>query len=146
MVYTVPHFDVHFYTITPAERDAIVLGNPELAAKMSRQPTPELVPAGYVPGMSTPGMGQHWRDPSAPELNGQPFTRTFLYGSYDGALTFWETMVAKAYLETKPAGVPIPIKLPARYASTGYYPTSYAVGYDAAAKEYRLALSGLVGR
>jgi len=145
-VYTVPHFDAHFYMITQAERDAIVLGDAQLAAKMVRPPAAEFVPTGYVSGMASVQMGMHWNDPSAPERNGQPFTYTFIYGSYDGSLIFGEPMVTKAYLETKPAAVVTPLKLPAQYATHGYQATSYTVGYDAAAKEYRIALSGLVLR
>lgn len=146
MVYTVPHFDVHFYMITQAERDAIVLGDSQLDAKMVRQPAAEFVPAGYVAGMGQPRMGMHWGDPAAPERNGQPFTHTFIYGSYDGAFTFAEPMVTKGYLETKPAAVVTPVKLPTQYAARGYQATSYTVAYDAGAKEYRIALSGLVSR
>jgi hypothetical protein len=146
MIYTVPHFDFHFYTITQAARNAILLGDSTLAAKMVRQPADVYVPAGYVTGMSAAQMGMHWNDPTAPERHGEPFTATFIYGSYDGAFIFAEPMVTKAYLETKPAAVAVPIKLPVQYATTGYQPTSYMVGYDAAAKEYRVALSGLVRR
>jgi hypothetical protein len=146
MVYTVPHFDVHFYMITPEERAAIVLGTTELAAKMVRQPSAEFIPAGYATGMASAGMGLHWNDPEAPERKGEPFTKTFIYGSYDGTFIFGEPMVAKAYLETKPAAAVLPVKLPAQYAKAGYQATSYAVGFDAAAKEYRIALSGLVRR
>jgi hypothetical protein len=143
LVYTVPHFDFHFYTITNAERSAIVsVTDP----KMSLLPGADFIPAGYVLGMAGVGMGQHWRDPEAPELKGAPFTKTFIYGSYDGAMIFGEPMVAKSYLETKPAGVATLVKLPAQYAARGYQPTSYTVAYDATAKEYRIALSGLVAR
>lgn len=146
MVYTFPHFDFHFYTITNAERNAIVLGTPELVAKMSRQPPAEFVPAGYSVGMGSALMGLHWRDPDAPEMHGEPFTKAFIYGSYDGAMTFAEPMVTKAFLETKPAAVVTPLKLPAQYSARGYQPTSYTVGYDVAAKEHRIAISGLVER
>ena len=146
MVYTVPHFDVHFYMITPAEREAIVLGDAQLTAKLTRQPAAEFVPEGYVTGMPSARMGMHWNDPAAPERTGQPFTKTFIYGSYDGTFIFAEPMIAKSYLETKPAAVVTPVKLPARYATRGYQPTSYTVAYDAAAKEYLVALSGLVQR
>lgn len=146
MIYTVPHFDFHFYTITQAAREAILLGDSALAAKMIRRPADEFVPAGYVSGASTVQMGMHWTDPAAPERMGQPFTYTFIYGSYDGAFIFAEPMVTKEYLETKPAGVAAPLKLPAQYATTGYQPTSYTVRYDADAKEYRVALTGLVRR
>jgi hypothetical protein len=37
-----------------------------------------------------------------------------------------------------------PISVPARYTQSGWYPTSYRVTYDAQAKEYRVALSGMV--
>jgi hypothetical protein len=52
-VYTVPHFDFHLYTITDAERTAIVsVTNP----KMTRLPTAEFIPTGYVTGMASVGM------------------------------------------------------------------------------------------
>jgi hypothetical protein len=57
-----------------------------------------------------------------------------------------EPMVTKTFLETKPAGVVIPLKLPTQYAVRGYQATSYTVAWDAGAKEYRVALSGLVMR
>ena len=91
-------------------------------------------------------MGLHWRDPEAPELKGAPFTQTFIYGSYDGAMIFGEPMIAKSYLETKPAAVVTPVKLPAQYSAHGYQPTSYTVAFDPATKEYRVAISGLVLR
>jgi hypothetical protein len=145
-VYTVPHFDVHFYTITQAARDAILLGDAQLAAKMARVPAAEFVPTGYVQGMAAEHMGLHWNDPAAPERLGEPFTKTFIYGSYDGAFIFAEPMLTKAYLETKPAAVVTPVKLPAQFAARGYQATTYTVGWDAAAKEYRVGLSGLVQR
>ncbi|WP_025410101.1 DUF5602 domain-containing protein [Gemmatirosa kalamazoonensis] len=144
--YAVPHFDFHFYTIAPAEREAIVLTDPQVAAKIARLPAAEFIPAGYILGMASARMGQHWRDPSGPEFNGQPFTSTLIYGSYDGAVSFVEPMIAKSYLETKPTAVVKPIKLPAQYSVRGYQATTYTVGWDAATKEYRVALFGLVQR
>ena len=146
MVYTVPHFDVHFYVITTEQRQAMLLGTPELAAKMARRPADEFVPSGYVQGMASAQMGNHWNDPSEPQYSGQPFTKTMICGTYDGALIFTEPMVSKAYLETKPSRVLSPIKLPAQYSTPGYQATSYSVAYDAGTKEYLVALSGLVLR
>jgi len=146
-VFTVPHFDVHFYTITPEERAAILPSDPLFATKAARSPSAEFIPSGYTkdPG-AVPGMGSHWTDPSAPEFNGQPFTRTFIYGSWDGVFTFYEPMVTKAVLDGKPALSVTSLKLPARYAKPGYYPTSYTIGYDTGTKEYRMGISGLVQR
>ena len=145
-IYDQPHFDFHFYPIAEAERDAIVPSDPEFGAKGERVPAAEYVPAGYrkLPG-AVPLMGAHWVDPKSPELNGEPFTRTFLYGSWDGELTFAEPMITKAFLETKP-DFQAPIAVPARYAAAGRYPTEYRVYWSAGAKEYRVALAGLVQR
>jgi len=145
MIYTVPHFDFHFYTITNAERTAILVGEPTLDAKMARQPTAEFVPAGYVTGMSSAQMGMHWNDPDSPERHGEAFTKSFIYGSYDGAFIFAEPMVTRAYLQTRPSVVTT-VKLPAQYATHGYQPTSYTISYDLVGKEQRIALSGLVMR
>lgn len=157
-VYTVPHFDFHFYTISVAERNAIVPSDPQFAAKARNLPTDGYVPAGYiVPGdpaaQAVPQMGVHWFDVTAPELQGlfghpeayQPFTKTFIYGSWDGQFTFYEPMVTRAYLLSQP-DVLTPIAVPARYPQPGWYPTAYRVSYDAQAKEYLIALTGLVAR
>jgi hypothetical protein len=143
-VYDQPHFDFHFYSITEAELRAILPSDPEFGAKAERVPAAEFVPAGYqkLPG-AVPLMGAHWIDPAGPELNGELFTRTFLYGSWDGELTFAEPMVTKAFMETKP-DFRAPIATPARYQAAGYYPTEYRVYWNAETKEYRVALAGLV--
>ncbi|MDQ6888050.1 MAG: DUF5602 domain-containing protein [Gemmatimonadota bacterium] len=147
MVYTVPHFDFHFYMITQAELEAITPADSQFATKMTLKPASDFIPARYAsdPG-GVPRMGLHWTDPAAPEFNGQAFTRTFVYGSYNGTFIFDEPMVTKAYLDGKPATLVTPVQLPARYAQTGYLPTSYTTGYDATTREYRIALSGLVLR
>ena len=50
-VYTVPHFDFHFYWVSLADRDAVDPGDPEFAAKARNLPTDGYVPPGYiVPG------------------------------------------------------------------------------------------------
>jgi len=145
-IYDQPHFDFHFNSISEAERNAIVQSDPEFEAKAERRPALELVPAGYqkLPG-GVPLMGAHWVDPASPELNGELFTRTFLYGSWDGEMIFAEPMVTKAFLETKP-DVRAPIATPARYAAPGHYPTEYRVYWNEETKEYRVALAGLVER
>lgn len=145
-IYTVPHFDFHFYTTSVAEREAITPSDPAFNEKAARKPAPEFVPAGYVmiPG-AVPQMGAHWVDPTSPELNGHPFTKTFIYGSWNGRMTFMEPMITKAYLESKP-DVTEPIKTASRYDPAGMYPSSYTVRYDASSREYRIALSGFVSR
>ena len=40
----------------------------------------------------------------------------------------------------------IPVSTPTKRAKAGYYPDAYRITYDAAAKEYRVALTQLVQR
>lgn len=161
-VYTVPHFDFHFYTISLAERNAIVPSDPDFAAEANNLPTGAFVPPFYAvlagPGqtaadIAVPQMGVHWSDVRSPELQAllgnpagfQPFTRTFIYGSWNGRFTFYEPMVTLEYLLSNP-DVTTSIPVPASYPEAGYFPTSYKVTYDAQAKEYRVALTGLTKR
>ena len=146
-IYGVPHFDFHFYTITAAARDAITATEAD-AAKINKAPDAKYLPAGYVmaPRSGMAKMGTHWIDPRSPEFNGQVFTRTFLYGSYDGAVAFVEPMISKAYLETRP-NVTAPIKTPQTLATEGpVFPTEYSVRYDAETKIYTVALERMTQR
>ena len=166
----VPHFDFHFYTISQAERDEIVPTSAGFETKANNLPTGDYVPAFNVPlappgtspaQVAVPMMGVHWLDVRSPELQRmlgkpeayKPFTATFIYGSWDGQLTFWEPMITRAFiLERKTATDAaardrvLPISVPAKFKAPGYYPTAYRVTWDADAKEYRIALSGLEWR
>jgi hypothetical protein len=145
-IYDLPHFDFHFYTITDAERRAIDPADAEFAAKAARFPAAAYTPAGYtaIPG-AIPFMGAHWVDPTSPELNGQTFTQTFIYGSWDGALIFAEPMITKAFLESRP-DFERAIPVPAQYAEAGYYPARYSIRWDAESREYRVALGSFTLR
>ncbi|WP_431215365.1 hypothetical protein ACQ86N_12090 [Puia sp. P3] len=96
-IYDKPHFDFHFYIQSESERLAI----PPYMQDSSKF---LLFPAqGYLapnlrpfPG-GVPEMGTHWVDVTTPELNGQPFTQTFLYGTYDGKVTFYEPMITSGF-------------------------------------------------
>jgi hypothetical protein len=145
-IYNVPHFDFHFYTISPQERDRITAQGDDVA-KSNKQPSAEYMPSGYVmvPDSAVPRMGSHLANPQSRELHGHPFTRTFLYGSYDGRVIFYEPMIARSFLESK-QNVTEYIKLPARYPKPGYYPTKYSVKYDPKSKEYTVTLEGMTLR
>ncbi|MEA2553575.1 MAG: hypothetical protein QOJ65_1751 [Fimbriimonadaceae bacterium] len=142
-IYNVPHFDVHFYTIGEDIRTNITAVGDDLKV-CQKTPDPKFVPASYIlpPGTIVPRMGAHWITPSSPEFNGKPFTTTFLWGSYNGQPIFWEPMVTKAFLETKP-NFTEDIKLPQAYEKPGYYPTRYTVTYNADRKEYSISLASL---
>jgi hypothetical protein len=145
-VYDKPHFDIHFYLMSPAERQKITAVGKDLAI-CSKKPEARFIPAGYLapPDTSIPMMGMHAIDSAAPELKGQPFEKTFLYGYYNGTMNFVEPMVALDYLKTKP-NFSTNIKLPASYPKAGFYPTRYSIRYDATREEYSVSLDGLMWR
>ena len=167
-IYDVPHFDFHFYTITPAERNAIDPADPQFQQRADRLPAAEfqspfystLTPPG-VPTPAVPRMGVHWIDVRSPEIQGplghpenaRPFTTTFIRGSWDGRFIFEEPMITRAFiLGRKTAATAaqrdslIPLPAAAKYLPAGYYPAAYRIMYDAQAKEYRIALTQLTRR
>jgi hypothetical protein len=150
-IYDLPHFDFHFYTIEDAERLAI---DPK-DARAASVPADAEIPQGYVgthammeapPAAATiPQMGLHWLDPQTPELNGHRFTTTFIYGSWDGRVIFAEPMITREFLESRPDFVQ-QVAQPRQYGAAGVYPTRYSIKWDEQAREYRIALGGLVKR
>ncbi|MCB9078870.1 MAG: DUF5602 domain-containing protein [Anaerolineaceae bacterium] len=157
-VYTVPHFDFHFYAISQAEQAAIEAGtctteqdsripNPPGAVPVTcavfdkaMQPLPaDMMPTDYnlVPAV-VPNMGNHLLDFTAPELNGQPFTYTWLYGAYDGQIIFYEPMITKAFLESNP-NMCESLKTPEAMPEAGWYPTRYCIKHSQAGV-YTIAL------
>lgn len=145
-IYTIPHFDLHFYMISSAMQHAITLDDP----KGDNLPGPAMLPAGYItppnvaPGRTVPMMGRHWVDPTSPEYAvGGTFTHTFIYGSYDGHVTFIETMFTKALLVPS-VSVDQAIKQPTTYEATGkYFPNRYTIRYNAETKEYIISLKDM---
>jgi hypothetical protein len=143
-IYDKPHFDFHFYRIPSKQRLAIDPADPEYQQKAERKPDAQWIPARYIlpTPLPFPRMGVHWVDTTSAELKGEKFTRTLIYGSWDGEMIFVEPMITKEYLETKPQfGATLPA--PPRGRVDGFYPEGYSVRWDAAKKEYRIALTGL---
>jgi hypothetical protein len=146
-IYTLPHFDLHFYMISPEARMAIP-GMAPFGPSGIQFDTPAVpqayVPPGYHmdPGI-VPQMGVHWADENSPEFNGQTFSTTYILGSYQGNFIFHEPMFTLDFLRTKP-NVTIPIPQAAAVQRSGYYPQSYSYSYSATPKEYTIALTDLV--
>ncbi len=140
-VYTIPHFDFHFYTLSNEERLAI----PFMDAESYSDPAPEdmYVPENYIetPGL-VPAMGAHWIDVTSPEFNGETFTKTFIWGSYDGHFVFWEPMITLEYLLTMPDEV-IAIPQPEAFETAGWYAPDYAIKYSESTDLYTVALVNL---
>jgi len=152
-VYDVPHFDFHFYLITEEEREAIA---PATAETMCSVPNPpdagggehpvpvtcetfeqgmiplpdDQMPPGYLlVDAVEPRMGNHMINTQAPELAGEPFTHTWIYGAFGGRVTFFEPMITLAFLEERNEEVCTPIAVPEAMPEPGFYPTEYCIRY-----------------
>ena len=142
-VYDVPHFDFHFYILTPEERAKVSIAGAGMAL-VQQKPPERYLPPGYIaaPGGEESGMGAHWVDLASHEFHGNPFTHAFIYGTYAGRIAFLEPMVANTFLEKK-QNVDLPIAQPPAVQVKGYYPTRYFVRYDPARKEYQVGMDGM---
>jgi hypothetical protein len=123
-VYDKPHFDFHFYTIAGNE-----IMNLLDTVKMNHNlPAATYVPGNYIaPGGGVPMMGLHWLDVTSPELTGQAqFTQTFIYGSYDSKVIFYEPMITLDFLKNN-NNYERPIPQPSKFKTAGYYPTKMKV-------------------
>jgi hypothetical protein len=132
--YNRPHFDFHFYTVDQAVIDAITPGRcGELVdcghfARATRALPSQYLPGGHINvGAVVPRMGNHLLDSQSPELRDSlPFTRTFIYGAYEGELIFWEPMITLDMLR-KTTDSCWSISQPEEFRQAAYYPTQYCV-------------------
>jgi hypothetical protein len=150
-IYDTPHFDFHFFMQDFEEVIGIAPGpcsglDCEAFRRASRPVPTELLPPGFVDsGAVLPYMGNHLVDATSPELHGQPFTRTWLYGAYDGQVTFYEPMMTRQSLVEQPNECAT-LKMPAAYARSGLYPTRFCTHLDTQAHVYRAYLADFVHR
>ena len=146
-IYSVPHFDFHFYKMPLEQRLAI----PEFAdapSLFNNLPPAGYIPAAYfrAPNEGIAQMGTHFIDLLSPEFHGQPFTHTFIYGSYDGSVTFLEPMATLAFLQ---AGTTIhkAIRQPQLFnPANTHYPTRYSIWKDDTKNRHYVALYDMVLR
>jgi hypothetical protein len=150
-VYDLPHFDFHFYAQDLEDVAAIRPGtcnglDCEDFAKAMKPLPPQFAPQGYINvGSVVPFMGNHLIDPASPEFNGKKFTRTWLYGAYDGKLTFFEPMITLESILQTPNQC-TDVKLPQQYAVSGYYPRKYCTAYDSGRSVYKVYITDFVYR
>lgn len=142
-IYDVPHFDMHFYTVSKTERQAVIPGDDTTPVEAQYIPKDYTVPG---PPEAVPMMGVHWLDSLSSEFHGHAFNHTYIWGFYKGKMMFHEPMITRAFLESK-TNVTVDLKQPQAYQRTGlYYPTKYSIKYNATTKEYTCSLEGLTKR
>jgi hypothetical protein len=146
-VYDVPHFDIHFYIESIANVFALQDGpcGPEFIRCDQFELGKKPLPANYIhPDFKdvdavAPAMGNHLIDLTGPEFNGEEWQRNFIFGVYDGKITFYEEMLTRAYLLSRPDRCN-PIKSPPAVGLSGYYPTQSCIRYDSATDEYTVSM------
>jgi len=150
-IFTRPHFDVHFYMARPEYRHGIIVdlqdADPIHVRTSNLEPPGQFLPPDYqlAPNTAEPRMGSHYADVTSSQLKPGNFSNIFLIGVHGGSILFWEPMITKEYLETKP-NFTAKLKLPEAYPVSGYYPTAYSVVYDHEGKEFNISLDGLTFR
>jgi hypothetical protein len=152
--WAVPHFDFHFYIQAREDVRAIRPGRcSELINcedfKRAQKPVPKQhVHADHIDvGAAVPDMGNHLIDSKTPELapDGPPFTHTFIFGAYDGNVTFYEPMITHAFLASRP-DICVPIKQPQAWAIAGHYPTTYCIRHLEGEGRFTVSLEDFVPR
>lgn len=146
--FSIPHFDFHFYVISPEERATI---------DCARLVKPTTVPDGYVVpdmtfppelvaitkvetlvGLCVPDMGMHALD--AVEMESpDPFDGTMIVGYYDERPIFIEPMISQAFLLERRS---FDLTVPPVPGLEGSQPTAFRAEYLADQDAYRFAFSG----
>lgn len=145
-VWTIPHFDFHFYFAPEADvmQIGFVGGVPTVLPATYSIPS-EMMPEGYADETTLgfpirpviPAMGEHLVDASNLPASAAP-PHTYIYGVYDfdgdgvGELHFGEPMITEAFFQNMADGDKVlrEVGLPQVFPEAGYYPTAYGIMYD----------------
>lgn len=147
-LFGMPHFDVHFYMTTEAERLAIDPSDPLYMKKAANRPSADLMPPNFVPPPELdpiPAMGEHWLDVTDPIFKGKPFEAVLIYGAWDGKVIFVEPMVTSDLLVSR-RDFGGKLGLPERVAETVSLPNEWSVSFDAATGVHLVSIDSLVPR
>ena len=155
-VYDVPHHDFHFYIMEQSKLDEIKAGTCEAGGEgvdcetfergMAPVPAEYVAPDYITVGAVVPAMGNHLIDPTSPEFSPTEFTHTFIYGTFDGEITFYEPMITRKFLLGQPEDACAPIKMPESFDQANWYPTEYCMRYHQEDNNYTVSLEKFVAR
>ena len=145
--YLTPHFDFHFYTISPEQRlamDCADLSKPsELPAGYALPdvtlppPMASMIGTGTLIGLCVPQMGMHSLLTTELEST-NVFRGTMVIGYYQGKPIFIEPMVTQAMLMEKQ---PFDLAIPAIPGMEANRPRAFRAEYDQQQQAYRFVFS-----
>ncbi|MFD2891205.1 hypothetical protein ACFS5J_04165 [Flavobacterium chuncheonense] len=150
--FKVPHFDIHFYFISFAEREAIYKDTTvESIQLFNNFPDNCFLPNGYfiVPINVNPNggnyakVGKHWVPPLP--LPSPQLTHLMTYGTYNYKIAFVETQVSLPFLES---GVDYEGEYtqPVNFQKSNYYPTKYKIRHNTENGKIYITLTNFVYR
>ena len=138
-----PHFDFHFYNLTPEDVRSIDCADER---KPSKVPSGHSLPDIDIPGMGVlvglcvPNMGMHAMTDALIE-GSESFDASLVLGYYGGEPAFFEPMISRERLLERTdfeLSVPTIEGLP----NGVRYPTRFRAEYDAEKKQYRMVFTG----
>ncbi len=152
-IYGLPHFDIHYFMESIENTFALMPGpcGPEFLRCDQFERAVRPVPSNYMHrdfsnvDAAAPAMGNHLVDLSSPEFHGSVFDRTWIYGAYDGRITFYEEMVTRDFLTNRP-NTCFPIKSVPAVEVAGYYPTQSCFRFDPRTNAQAVTMEGFVYR
>lgn len=143
-VYMLPHFDLHFFTISAQEVE-------DIDCKNLTQASASLIAPGYIPAVPpnqqpadvcVPFMGFHSL-PMGDLAPSMKFEKTMLAVYYSGQVSAIEPMVTRDTLMKKQS-FSLPVPALATVGKATRYPTKFEAVFDKAANAYQLMFSNFV--
>ena len=143
-VYLVPHFDLHFFTVSAQAVQAIDCKDLSQAAPAQLAPhyTPAVPPDAKPADICVPFMGFHSL-PMTDLAPGMKFDKTMLAVYYAGQLNAIEPMVTRDTLMKKQSFA-LPVPALAMVGKATRFPTHFEAVFDPASDAYQLTFSAFV--
>jgi hypothetical protein len=141
-----PHFDLHYFMMDFTARNQIRTGNCGVYVdcvdyqKAIKDVPPQFAPVGFENQRGVSGrMGNHLSNLTDSPFTDGVFTHAFVYGSYDGHITYFETIIKGDFIKSKPDECK-PIKAPPAMEKSGLYPKQFCTRFRPERGDYLLTL------
>lgn len=140
------HFDLHYFMQEFVDRNFIRTGPCGVYTdcndyeKAIKDPPAPFYPTGFENQRGVSGrMGNHLADVSESPFDGTPFTQAFVYGAYNGHITYFESVVEGSFAKSKPDECKT-VKAPPAMEVSGWYPKLYCTRYRPDKGDYLFSL------
>jgi hypothetical protein len=144
-IYSVEHIDFYWHYLTDAQR-LLIGASAADSTKFKKDLPAGSLPPTFIDAIHAPMIGTELVNVAGPEFSNPPFADAFLYGKYDGKISFLEPMLPISVIKSvtttvKSFNIPQPGVFP---APGKLFPTKYNISHDASKKQYKCFLSGFL--